>query len=565
MAHSVLSGIGLGAVFSLALAGAVSLLVPITPQTPPQTGGAEGVAPAAVPPGEAAPRPVAEAPRPLPAQPQVSLRAPVEPAAEPPEEPAAAAQPPVVGTAVPAPVTGAPTTDQTSPTAPTPEVAPARTAAAPRPDVQQSVEAAPVIPARPAVPQTGPAGDLTQPRPLPDGVIARSEGDAPVLPNPQALAPMLPDGTPDPDISTETAALPEADAGEESFVLVPQIPAPEEDAPAATAEAETAQPPNDTPETAQTAEAPQQPDTEQPDTAQTETDEPETVETAQTVLPRVIPAPGSAGVAQRDGDRPRIGRPATTLIAPDPADTGAAPAVADVVQDPATLPPIQRFAAEFANPDDKPLMSIVLIDDGAPQDADDIGLPALASFPYPITLAIDADLPDAPQRMARYRAEGFEVLAMVDLPPGARPTDAEVSLGVALAALPEVVGVLDGTGAGLQSSREVADQVTAILKSEGLGLVAQGKGLDTMPKLAVKEGVPAAPVFRDFDSEGQDARVIRRFLDQAAFKAGQENGVVTLGRLRPETIKALLVWGLADRAGRVALAPVSALLRARVE
>jgi polysaccharide deacetylase 2 family uncharacterized protein YibQ len=72
--------------------------------------------------------------------------------------------------------------------------------------------------------------------------------------------------------------------------------------------------------------------------------------------------------------------------------------------------------------------------------------------------------------------------------------------------------------------------------------------------------VPADPVFRDFDSKGQSATVIRRFLDQAAFKAGQEGAVIMLGRLRPDTITALLLWGLQDRAGQVALAPISAVL-----
>ena len=33
-----------------------------------------------------------------------------------------------------------------------------------------------------------------------------------------------------------------------------------------------------------------------------------------------------------------------------------------------------------------------------------------------------------------------------------------------------------------------------------------------------------------------------------------------LGRVRPDTISALLLWGLQDRAERVALAPVSAVL-----
>jgi polysaccharide deacetylase 2 family uncharacterized protein YibQ len=86
-------------------------------------------------------------------------------------------------------------------------------------------------------------------------------------------------------------------------------------------------------------------------------------------------------------------------------------------------------------------------------------------------------------------------------------------------------------------------------------------GLDTAQKLAAKAGVPSATVFRDFDSAGQDDAAIRRFLDQAAFRAGQEEvGVIMVGRLRPDTISALLLWGLQDRASRVALAPVSALL-----
>ena len=67
----------------------------------------------------------------------------------------------------------------------------------------------------------------------------------------------------------------------------------------------------------------------------------------------------------------------------------------------------------------------------------------------------------------------------------------------------------------------------------------------------------------NFDGKGQTAVVIRRFLDQAAFKASQEGGVIMVGRLREETLAALLVWGLQDRAGSVALAPVSAVIAAK--
>jgi hypothetical protein len=149
---------------------------------------------------------------------------------------------------------------------------------------------------------------------------------------------------------------------------------------------------------------------------------------------------------------------------------------------------------------------------------------------------------------------------MIDLPEGAQPSDAETAFGVTLDKIDGVVGVLEGTRGGFQGSRDVSDQVTEILARSGHGLVTQDKGLNTMPKLARKAGVPADPVFRDFDSKDQSATVIRRFLDQAAFKAGQEGAVIMLGRLRPDTVSALLLWGLQDRAGQVALAPVSTVL-----
>ncbi|HKK86552.1 MAG TPA: divergent polysaccharide deacetylase family protein, partial [Roseovarius sp.] len=107
------------------------------------------------------------------------------------------------------------------------------------------------------------------------------------------------------------------------------------------------------------------------------------------------------------------------------------------------------------------------------------------------------------------------------------------------------------------------EQLAPILLDSGHGVVMHPKGLNTAQKLLSREGVSAASVFRDFDAKGQQATVIRRFLDQAAFKAGQEEvGVIMLGRMRAETVSALLLWGLQDRASRVALAPVSAVLKA---
>jgi hypothetical protein len=58
---------------------------------------------------------------------------------------------------------------------------------------------------------------------------------------------------------------------------------------------------------------------------------------------------------------------------------------------------------------------------------------------------------------------------------------------------------------------------------------------------------------------------MRRFMDNAAFRAGQEEAVILVARLRPDTVSVLLLWGLADRASRVAMAPVSYALKASTE
>ena len=221
----------------------------------------------------------------------------------------------------------------------------------------------------------------------------------------------------------------------------------------------------------------------------------------------------------------------------------------------ADLPPIRRFAAPFDNPEAKPLMAIVLIDDAA-----SVGAEALANFPYPLTFAINPTDPEAAAKMARHRAAGFEVMALVDLDPAAAPQDAETVLAATFAQLPETIGVLEGLSGGIQGNRALSDQVTEILRDGGYGLMTQPNGLDTVQKLALREGVPAAVVFRDFDGAGQTPTVMRRFLDQAAFRAGQGDAVVMLGRVRPDTVSALLLWGLQDRAAQVQLAPASAVL-----
>lgn len=430
----------------------------------------------------------------------------------------------------------------------------------------------------PTVGEPAPLGEASAPETQTPSVATRTE--APSTPNVSVTAPEAPAVSEDLTLSTELAqpAQPQVIEEGSGFGTQRAESAPE----GAEAVAET-----DTPQTDAPAEITADTSAETP--AEAPADTPAETSTAQAQTPRVAalprvepetPDPASDGTADSTeadladeseaedtatAPSPTIGQRVAPLTERDTA-TASLPSVAEEPETASETPasdgaqedlvPFERHAAPFSNPDDKPLLSIVLIDDEG-----SIGAEALQSFPYPLTFAVDPFDPSAAEKMARYRAAGFEVMALMDLPLDSTAQDAETALEAGLGRLDQVVGVIEGVDNGLQGSRPLSDQVTAILRDKGYGFVTQNSGLNTVQKLAAREGVPSAFVFRDFDGANQTPTVMRRFLDQAAFRAGQEGGVIMLGRVRPDTISALLLWGLQDRANRVALAPVSAILR----
>lgn len=246
----------------------------------------------------------------------------------------------------------------------------------------------------------------------------------------------------------------------------------------------------------------------------------------------------------------RIVRPSSQVEDPAPEDV-----VEEAIPDDA--PALVRFAADYDNSEAKPLMSIILIDDGGLGGG---AIAAVSAVPFPVTIALDVAAPDAAEKIASYRAQGIEVMAIASLPEGALPSDVEVTLEAAFGTLAESIGLLDAGAGGLQSDRSVTEQAMARLAQDGRGFITKSQGLNMALRSAEAAGVPASVIYRDLDSEDQDARVIRRFLDQAAFRARQQSGVVMVGRVRADTISALTLWGTANRAGQVSLAPVSAVL-----
>lgn len=253
---------------------------------------------------------------------------------------------------------------------------------------------------------------------------------------------------------------------------------------------------------------------------------------------------------------PPAGLPKTDIVTdrlPRIGDEGAAPAPAALS---ASKAAIDRNAIAFTDPGDAPKMSLVLLDTGPERSS--VG--DLSLLPFPLTVAVDASRPDAEEAIAFYRKAGAEVVVIVPLPEGATATDVDVTFQAYAPLLEQAVAVMMEESLGFQSLGPGAAQVVTNLEEQGLGLISYQQGLNTAHKLAQKEEVPAGQIFTDLDGEGQSGAVIRRFLDNVAFKARNAEGVVALARVTPESVQALLEWSLGNRAQSVVLAPVSKTL-----
>lgn len=229
---------------------------------------------------------------------------------------------------------------------------------------------------------------------------------------------------------------------------------------------------------------------------------------------------------------------------------GAEPSRAD------DTPAIEANAVPFTSATDAPVVSIVLTDTEARPD-----MAAFADFPVPLSVAIDPTASDAGNLMRGYRDAGLEIAVLTPLPEGAAPADVEVAFQGFFRAVPQAVAVLDLPGAVLQASRPRAAQVVQILADTGHGMVTYQKGLNSALQLADAADVPAAVVFREIDDGSHDVARMKRFLDQAAFRAGQEGTVILIAESRPETLTALAEWVLGSRAAKVTLAPLSFALK----
>ncbi|MCL3883455.1 divergent polysaccharide deacteylase family protein [Marivita sp. GX14005] len=597
MARGVLSGAIWGAVISIGGLSAASLIAPPPPEerfaalAPALDATAEPETQGPADPPDSEPTEIAPADPAPEAEPQPEVES----------EPAGAPSEPAPSTREPgsAPAPGAAVSDPAAAPQPTPDpaVEPAQDAAREARALEtQTQEAAPAAdpskPARRPTDVTTVTPDAASPAlSTPEGVADRAPQDLNTAPTaaPQIGAPEValqsPQVAAQQDAPTLAQDAPRADrralAGLDSPTLnAPDLKAPviERDLAIATEPAQPPAPPVpgetsplETPEEVGAASRETAPNASSSE-AETSPDAPFAQNDGDTApeprIRRLEPTPpaqdGAGDTTSGEGDPALIGRPAGSFADRGNGVSSRLPSIGGGTDEtvgartPAadSRPALERFAAPAETASGLPRMAIVLIDDGTGP----LGPDTLDNFPFPVTFALDPGQPGAADRMEAYRAQGYEVAALVDLPQAAAPADVEQILAGSVAAVPEAVALIEAPGGGLQTARAATEQATRFAAESGHGLVFMSNGLNTAEAMARREEVPTISVLRDFDGGDQDARTKRRFLDGAAFRARQDGAVAMLGRYTPDTVSALLLWSLQDRASSVAIVPVSNLL-----
>lgn len=261
------------------------------------------------------------------------------------------------------------------------------------------------------------------------------------------------------------------------------------------------------------------------------------------------------GFGQRGGVQinrlPRIGD--DSAAAEPEAEASPAESGAERTADTA----VGRYRARFDNPEHKPVIAVILIDDGSAATAEP---DAIAGIGAPVTVALNPENVDAASLARTFRLSGDEVaIYEPPTPPGATASDREVSYQAYVQNLPETVALVAAPGSALQGDRRAAEHMSALLAAEGRGLVTQARGLNPGRQAAARANAPYAGIARSLDDGGVDDQAMQRFLDRAAFDAARAGSIVLIGHATPEVVSALTGWVAAGKKEAV-IGPVSAVL-----
>lgn len=260
------------------------------------------------------------------------------------------------------------------------------------------------------------------------------------------------------------------------------------------------------------------------------------------------------------GTKPEPANGDGSVAPPDEAPT--APDVSAAPGQPETR--MHRNAAFFENPEKLPVLAVIVIDIGEMRGG--VDLAQVLDLPMPVTVAINPQRKDTLEAAARCRARGFEVAMLADaLPQSGTAEDIEVAYQAISAGMPEAVAVMTSPENSLLSRRPVAQQMVAILKDEGLGLVSYARGLNPARELARGQGLAQVEVNRVVDEPRGDVATVLRALENEAFAAQQKGGGVVVVRSYPDSIAALTQFMAKSEAPKsgaeVKVGPVTAVLK----
>ncbi|MBI1217617.1 MAG: hypothetical protein GC186_03625 [Rhodobacteraceae bacterium] len=497
---------------------------PVAPAAPADASPANGPAPVVATPEASAPQPGAEA---TPA----ALAVPAAPAAGAAPDVSAAAVPSLADLGATPPPGGASPPALTAP------------------------EARAALPGTPSAPATL----ATPPAPAPDAPAAPTGEAAPMLaPQGAGLAPAAPApgmvAAPQPDaVGAEDKGAPQPAAG-----AMPSPPgaAVAEAAPPALAPMPAAPQTGTTPDQPLPGPAPEAaPETivaalpPAPPLPEAAAAVPKTVELLDPSHPQIIGLKPVPGV--KVNRLPQVGgaAPAETLpgAVATPLTDNAAPV-------PQVDPPVRRYAVAAENPEAKPALAVILIDDGSASD----DRRALASSVLPVSFAVDPTAQTAEDAARTYRDGGHEVLVLATaIPKLSTPSDLAQTFAAYFRTAPEAVGVIDLAGGGFQDNRMMAQRVVGILSDGGYGMVTYQRGLNAAAQLAGTNHVPATQVFATLEGTPE---AMTRALDRAAFDAAQQGGATVVATASADTLALLAEWLKGPRGGQVALVPVTAVM-----
>lgn len=271
-------------------------------------------------------------------------------------------------------------------------------------------------------------------------------------------------------------------------------------------------------------------------------------------------AAGAGGAAPEAGVAGRVVPGVTILRLPGTSGTGTANAGPDKgAQAAAEAGPLRQYAASFTNPDNKPLLGILIFDQGV--DGGGLDPAALASLPFPVTIAVDPQRGDASAVAASYHAAGAEVAILAgDLPDGSTASDVEVAYQAFTAALPDSVALVGKPGSPMVTGGLAAEHIAALLAADGRGLITYDAGLNDGRRAATKAGLPNAVIDKVLAVTDDNSGTVGRELDRAAFMAAQKGAAVIALPSTPEAVTSLVAWATGPSAKSVAVAPVSAVM-----